>query len=223
MKRSYSAYSRDSYDAVVPRPFKRYRRTPYSRPAQKNQSVRNAMLRALETKYCGTASANQTVSNAGFVIRLHPDGAGTGNQQIIGGAITPVYVKVKYSVELADTTNTMTLAVVQWKGQPPAEPPTGGNIFEYASNTLAPLSAWDESYKNSFKVLAVRTHQLDTYHPTGYGEFKIKGKWLDRIRYTEGDDTQTTNGGLYFVAISDSAAANHPLVNHFGALYYKDA
>ena len=64
---------------------------------------------------------------------------------------------------------------------------------------------------------------MDTQNPSCAGEFKVFSKAFDRVRYVEGDNTKTTNGGLYLICISDSAAATHPVLTYYSVLYYKDA
>ena len=134
------------------------------------------------------------------------------------------FIKVKYGIDLGDTTNIVTMAVIQWKGGPQHDPPTGSDVWQGTANINAPLSPWDETNKHNFKVLGVKTHVLDTYHPKAVGEFKIYGKYMRPISYTEGDiSAPPRDGGIYLMAVSDSAVSTHPVLQFYAGIYYKDA
>lgn len=212
-----------SSNALVSNPSKRRRTSPYI-PATQKKAIKAELLRQLETKFSYNVSTASAIDYNGTAFELFPTAQGDTGQTVVGNKVTPVYIKVKYSVDLGDTINLITLAVIQWKGGPQHDPPTGSDVWQASGSIIAPLSAWDETNKHNFKVLGVQTHALDTYNPKCVGEFKIHGKYMRPVSYTEGDITAAPrDGGLYLIAISDSAVSTHPALAFYAGIYYKDA
>lgn len=206
------------------RPIKRSRaKKTYSNYLTRRQ-VKAEVLKQIETKQSYNYSSADAISYSGSAFELFPNAQGDTDQTVIGNRITPVYVQVKYGLDLGDTTNVVTLCVIQWKGQVPHDPPLGSDVFSFTGNITAPFSSWDFTEKPNFRVLAVATHALDTYHPKAIGEFKIPSYKLRPIYYQENDiGNFPKDGGLYLIAISDSGAVTHPALQFYANIHYKDA
>lgn len=200
-----------------------YKKSNVLTPAQK-KAIKTEIYRDLETKFSYNVSTSSAVDYNGVAFELFPTAQGTTGQTVVGNRVVPQFIKVKYGLDLGDSTNIVTLVAIQWKGGPPHDPVTGSDVWQAAASIISPLSAYDESNKHNFKVLAKATHVLDTYHPKAIGEFKLYGTYMSPVSYVEGDITVAPrDGGIYFVAISDSAVTAHPVLQFYAGIYYKDA
>lgn len=148
---------------------------------------------------------------------------GTTSSTYIGQAIQPTHLRVRWSIEgnSSDVFNLLRVVVLQVKNT--GGVPTGANIFQITGSTNSPLSAYDRSYMNTFRVLYDEFYQTDYVDGPAKiaGDIKITSERLKKILF---DETGTlTGGGLYLVMVSDSTAAGHPIGQFYSRLFFKDA
>lgn len=146
---------------------------------------------------------------------------GAGDNNYIGDSIRPSHLRIRYAVEVADATNLIRVVVIQNKA---GGIPLGGTVFQSVLNVNAPLSAFDSSFNETYRVLydeffVLAAVPADNQKITG--DIRIKANKLRVINFT--NTGALSAGGIYMVMISDSAAAAHPAGQFYSRLYFKDA
>lgn len=212
-----------SSDALVSHTSKRRRTNAYMATSQK-KLIKREILRQIETKRAYTLATASAIDYNGTLFELFPNAQGSSDQYIVGNKITPTFIRVRYAIDVGDSTNLVRMSIIQWKGKPPADPPLGSQVFNGTTSVNAPLGGWDLTYKRDFRVLADHTHCLHTYNPKQFGELLIPANKLRPVQYQDQDTASVPiDGAIYLVAISDSAASAHPALQHWTSIYYKDA
>lgn len=214
---------------------KQYRRKPIRRRRQKGGYVkrvaraeaRKAISRSEETKefddQVGSVGVNYTGTTWNLLYNSVGAAAitqGVASNQYIGTSITPVFLQIRLNVTAADATNLMRIVIVQAIG---TFVPTTTLVFQSVTNVRAPLSPYDHDHNSGYRVLHSKIIELDTTTNVQrvYSIFLKKHK-MRKITFSDGAGTIET-GGIYLLAISDSAAVADPAIQIYSRLSYKDA
>lgn len=156
---------------------------------------------------------------------------GINDEEYIGDKIKPTGLKIHWTVlaSTGDAYNNFRLIVVQVKG---GGTPSVDNILESTGNMLTPMSPWDNSYRDTYKVLY---NHIDVVHQissgsapmsancTKRGVIYIPGKKFSQVHFTNTGLGNVSSNQIAFFAISDSTAANHPTIGYWVELTYTDA
>ena len=94
-------------DALVSNPRKRSRTTSYIPPGQK-KAIKAELLRQLETKFSYNITSAAAIDYNGASWELFPTAQGNTGQTVVGNKVTPYFIKVKYALDLGDSTNLVT-------------------------------------------------------------------------------------------------------------------
>lgn len=196
------------------------------------QEVKKEVGRYIETKYVDSyaTGAVTAIPAVGTLFSVHgtyasgsfvPIVQGLDNGQYIGTKINPRYLKVRYAMDVADTSNVVSMVVIQSKGL------WGNNgdmtnVYEVTGTVNAPFSAVSTEFADRFRVLYRREIVLDTDDPTKIGSIKIGPKKLRKMTFTAGTGS-VESGHIMVGFISDSTAVTHPAVRLSWRFYYKDA
>lgn len=213
-------------------PYKRKTYTRRRRPVANKTVKRVARYEAkkvldkeVETKQTDVSLAASSVDyTTGVVQALHANlTVGTGANQYLGTRIHPIYLHIRYKIAAADLTNIVRIIIVQVRA---GGVPTLANTLESVSNVRAPLSDYEVDYNHTYTVLFNRLITVEGGNAPGsstfrIGEIKIRPKKLRAMFWTAAGTIE--RGGIYFLAISDSAIASHPTVEFYSRLHYKDA
>lgn len=197
------------------------------------QEVKKELNRKIETKFIDgyATGAITAISSAGSLFSTHgsyPSGIfvpmtqGTAENQYLGEKIEPRFLKVRWALDSGDSSNIVSIIVVQAKG---AWTNIGdmSTIYQQTGTITAPLSAVNDHYNDRFRVLYRREVKMDSDDPTRIGSIKIGPKKLRRIVFEDNTGVDVEAGHLMIGFISDSTAVSHPVVRLFWRFYYKDA
>jgi hypothetical protein len=215
------------------------RRRRYIRRRNTNSTVRiarrearKAINRNIETKYVdgNVSGAITAISATGSLFSLHgtytsgsfvamTQGVNTG--EYIGQWIKPTWIKIKWALEAADSSNLITIMVVQAKGLW-VNSGDMSNILETVNTTSAPLQSVDSAYSSRFKVLYRRMIKVDTDDPLMSGSIKIGPRKLRKLHFTDAFGS-SESGHIMIGFISDSTAISHPTLRMVHRFYFKDA
>lgn len=193
--------------------------------------AKKAIYRESETKMIDgyVTGAITAVSSDGILLSAHgtyasgsfvPITQGSALNQYVGSRIKPTWLKIKWATDYADTTNLMSIVVLQSKGLW-VNGGTMANIYESTGTTTAPLSAVDTTYNDRFRILFRREVSMDSDDPTRYGKIKIGPKMLRSIFFNDASGSVEA-GHIMIGFISDSNAITHPTIRCYWRLYYKD-
>jgi len=196
--------------------------------------AKKAVNRAIETKtYDRARIAGDPVDYSGTsaVYGLF-DGITQSDTQngVIGNVITPVGIRVNWRFETGDAINHVRIVLLQFKGASGSAPSVSG-FLQSVGNSAAPLSLYDVDYNDQYKILYDKNYTMVSGDATQYirGSIKIGAKKLRKIHVSTWSGatppvlaTYETNA-IYLYAISDSAAAGHPLLYADMRAYFKDA
>jgi len=167
--------------------------------------------------YSGSTSAWNLLSDvtgAGAITQ------GVGAAQYVGTTIRPTYVMIKGLITPADATNLVRVFVIQVIT---TGTPTVSNLLQSVGNIRAPLSSLDVHYDKTYRVLADRLYSVDTTSVVQkYFKIKIGMRQMRPIHF-QGASGAYETGGLYVLAVSDSAIAAHPIMRMYWRIHYKDA
>lgn len=146
---------------------------------------------------------------------------GLSANQMVGDSINPTHLRIKWACKVGDATNLLRIIVVQQIG---GIVPTLTSLLQSVGTVNAPLSPYNRDNSDTFRVLFDEFYQLATGADSQYltGDIKIQSVKLRKISYITASVTPSA-GGIYFMAISDSAAAPHPTLQLGSRLYFKDA
>jgi len=211
------------------------KRVARRRPARSNnvraiarQEAKKAVARTVESKtfdgavatigvdYTGTSTVWSATLDSSTAVSITQ---GVSESQYLGAWIQPTYLMIRGTVTLADTTNMIRFIVVQDRA---AGVPTLANVLQSVGNARAPLSAFEVDYNSTYRVLADRLIALTVSDTFKVFKVKLGKKLLQRIHFNDAGGT-LERGGIYMMAISDSAAAVHPSIQLYWRLHYKDA
>lgn len=207
---------------------------PYTAPVQKvlkkaravNDNFKKRVKRAVgqfrDRRYVytnQTASFDNSGSYLSSILSSTAPGDDTyGKRQ--GDTITPTLLHVRWSWAYGDPEyNQCRFIIFQWRPDDNSLPPTGAitNILNSTAlgSSGAPLSqiVFDRKdfnilYDSLTHVVGAGTSAGSDSRMVTNGQFKIFGKKMSRIRYTNGVSAGHNN--IYALAISDSSAAPHP-------------
>lgn len=147
---------------------------------------------------------------------------GTEENEYIGTTIKPVHLQIRFAMSPGDSTNLVTVVVLQMKGlfNPVGDQMT--NILQSTGNSTAPLSPFDRAYQDRFRVLYRKTFSLSSQdisiqsHSIQIGYSKLAKLFF------QDDAGAIESNGIFLGFISDSSAAVHPLIRAAWRLHYKD-
>lgn len=145
---------------------------------------------------------------------------GISDYQYLGSKINPTHLTVRGLWTHVATENNMVrviLVQVIVSGTP-----TLANLLESVGNIRAPLSPYDRTYNDTYRVLADRMYTTNDQRPIVPFKIKVPGKKLRFIHFADGSGT-VERGAIYLCAISDSAVASHPSIQFVHRMFYKDA
>lgn len=154
---------------------------------------------------------------------------GTGENQVIGDKIKPVYVKIRFNLAnyaSTDTHNMLRLIVVQGKG---GSQPTIDDILHSTGNKMTPLSPYDEDFRGQYTLLHDKVHAINGFstYPASdscqrNGTIYIKGSKLRQVSFANATMLPSAND-IFFYAVSDSTTTYHPKIVYWATLAYRDA
>lgn len=185
----------------------------------------NAKLsKVLETKHYYTLGATSPDYSGSLVTVSNGITQGDGTGERLGDRITPVYLHIKGTVTLADTTNWVRIVLIRWR-QDYGDLTDVNQILEGTGAATAPYSLFVKEPENRarFDVLADRLFNLHSYEPQKSFDIRVPAR---KLRSKPVQYVATTSGGnnqLVMVMISDSGAVSHPAVSYYLMLKYKDA
>lgn len=200
--------------------------------------ARKVVNRSIETKRTqiysnpggghGFINVGASTATGAVVQPLHGDlitNAGTGWDQFIGDKIKPVGIVIKYTLMVEDrvtvdaqTYNHMRVIVVQVKG---GGTPTIDNTLFSTGNVATPLSPYEPSYRDTYRVLADKLHLvIDEERSLITSTIRIPASKLQTLHFTRTGVLEAN--GIFLMFVSDSTAGNHPQVMYWGTMWYKD-
>jgi len=149
---------------------------------------------------------------------------GTGaTNQYVGNKINPIGLTVRYTVNIADTTNTVRVSIFQFDGDV-----SGLTLYDnylIPTNPLSPIQAFPVRTNNTLH---------DKIYTGGYlsGTYSdnqcqnctvyIKGKNLLPIHFSNAG-ADVSSGAIYICALSDSTVASHPYITAYSDLKFLDS
>lgn len=222
-------------------PYRRgYRKTYRKRTTRRKTAVRSiarreaikVVNRSEETKVIDGNYFQGPVSYSGSLISLHgsytpgtfsfnPIVQGSDSGQYSGRSLTPKYLVIRYQLQVADTTNLLSILLMQAKGNW-VNQGNMVNILQITNSIMAPLSPLNTAYNDRLRILARKQHQLDPDTTIRNGIIKVSYKKLRKLMFSDASGTVET-GQLMLGVVSDSAAINHPTITAVWRFYYKDA
>jgi len=224
-------------NAATKRPRKRMRTVMYRQPTTRVRPYLNVAPQKPRLEYKMTDAridASSATTTPYFIDCLAAIERGTDYfNQFIGNFITPKSFTLRYQVTgsrantlaAADTNNMTRLLLIQWLDE---QTPTATDIFQgSAQYYLATLNPRNLDKINVLRDIQVSTWATSTdssdYNSSNSecGKIYIKGKKMAPIKFVNGSTT-TTSGGIYLIAISDSANTPHPFYEFFSRLLYVD-
>lgn len=127
-----------------------------------------------------------------------------------------------YDLTVADSSNIVRVIVFQWKPSTTLVVPTIGDIITASTTTIATLSQYVWDFKSQYTILYDRRHILSTDFP------RIQVRRFINLKYAKKEVecyNATTAGSshIYYIAISDSTAATHPVMQMYSRLTFEDA
>jgi len=211
-------------------PYKRTYRRRRAPARRKNTYVRKvarteakkAVARQVETKRLDNLWASQAVDySTGIVLSMtNGIGQGVGESDFIGTKVHPAGIRIRLQYGRSDASQLLRFIVIQNKA---GGVPLLNTLLASVGNITAPLSNYDTSYNDTYRVLYDRLISMDSIRgSTGALSIAFPAKKLRQITFTGATGTPE-KGGIYFCAISDSAAAAHPVVDLRSSFYFKDA
>lgn len=189
--------------------------------------VKKNFNRMVETKYVSVAVQVQNVPASGYwSASLTQMNRGNDDKQArIGDEILLRHMTLRYALQSADSTNFVRVAVIQWLDDDVTSPGLA-DILENPT-TIPYISSFNhDNYQGGkstrkFKVLYDRTHSFsNTGTQAAVAQVSINN-FDKRIRFN--GTSATGRGHIFLMAVSDSAASGHPLIQYDARITYKDA
>lgn len=198
----------------------RYRR--YGGGKRLVKTIRRVINRQAEKKYFDY-SANTTVSNSGYLLKLSEVPQGDSDVSRDGDQLTirSLQFNTETLVGVNETggTNKVRIIIFQWFPNTAAGYPTLNNLLLDVTSPF--LSPYAHDYRFNFRILADRTASVDDGDPSRMMKFFIRRFARRKIQYVGASATSYTNG-LFAYLVSDSGAIPHPTVYWSGKLNYSD-
>jgi len=197
------------------------------------QEARKAVNRDIETKhwegsvtyaipYLGINVPLTYTYGSSFPVQTSVLSQGSAYNNYVGDVIRPTYIEIRYSFVYADAYNKVGLQVFQGKGSFIPIEADASSQWTGVSTGWAPISFIPPDYDSRLKLLARRTHVVDSAnYKLVTGTIKISGKRLSRIKFLQSGAIES--GELFMSVISDSSTASHPGFEAAYRVYYKDA
>lgn len=134
---------------------------------------------------------------------------GTSDSNRIGDQITMLTARIRYSLELADTTNAVRVIILAFKDVNFAAFTMSDLMNTIGSSTEEQevMSYYNRDQLTRFQILYDKIHFLDEFHPYLQQDLVIKLKDMKQ-QFVGG--SQDCSNQIFIVAYSDSAAATHP-------------
>lgn len=208
-------------------PKKSMKRKPPAKKTATQTYVKQVVGRALapdtDTFYSDGLSFSATTSQSYYDISAALK-ASTG----IGG-ISCVNKQLVYKgiVNVADNINWVRFIIFKWKPDTASATPTSNDIIRNDASAYAPWGLPHYEKRHQFKILedklwSLQSQAAGSVYPTGRQfTIKVSGKKLGVSQYNQGATTGTNH--IYFLMVSDSNIASHPVVaGNLRVLYQGD-
>lgn len=206
-RRFYRRFRRRNFrTSKVTKPVKRY--------------VKSQLAKNIEYKYNTYYFGPSSIPNNGVVYNMISIAQGMGDTQRIGDTIKLKTITFKYSVTNADTYNITRLIIFQWKMNN-SYPPTFTNVLNGTSPTV--YSQYNVDNRQNFQVLYDRSHTTDADDPIKIVRGRINCKYAKKELTFYAGSASNGNQLIYALAISDSSASSHPLIEGEFNFWYTDA
>lgn len=175
----------------------------------------------------GKTPTSTTVSSNGEVWYMFSDpsnattiDSGSGETQYLGQKIQPSHIVLRMSMAYADNFDTFRIIIIQIRG---LFVPSPSDVLQSVGNTRTPLSAYDRSVNDRFRVLYDRMVMTTSGGPSA--RCILARVPMRRLRQLAFSDTTGTpeNGGIYLCVYSDSSNPTDPEFNAYWRIYFKDA
>lgn len=179
-------------------------------------TVKKIMNQQLEKKYSIT-SVNTTITNAGSIWSISDVAQGDTDLTRDGDQLYIRSIECEIRVTAGDPTNVMRIIVLQWI---PNSTPNVSSILIDAT-TYGEMSPWTHDTRFLFRILYDKRFYVNTT-TMGNREHKtvLKRIKFRKMQFESGATTGTNK--LYVLAISDSAAATHPILFMVTKLNFSD-
>lgn len=205
-------------------------------PAQK-KAVRNIIASNIETKYA-TEGLSTTISNAGVFWQVTTFAQGLQGYARLGDRVDVHRIELNYKlvapvgglITAADTYNTIRVILFRWKMDDAADPPAVAKILSVplnAAHTDITQYNYNRDMQEKWSIISDETHIIYNqpvwdgtnvvYKPgeghvycSGTREFVGKQCRGKSINFNAG--TNTGEGMVYMLFVSDSAFSPHPAV-----------
>lgn len=181
--------------------------------------VKNVLSRTIETKIFDYQSYNN-ISSVPFLQDLSQVAQGTLVTNRIGDTVKPTHLDIRYVYTVADVTNLMRLIIFKWHPDDASDAPQANEILEDTTTSYACISPYKWQDRERFTVLY--DHKFTFATPSVIQrEFSKTIKLRGNLSFNGTGLTGSSH--IYFLLVSDSAAALHPQCLFYSRLYYKDA
>lgn len=179
-------------------------------------------VRYAEPKYLDTGGVSVPVSTSLDCYSLTDTINGTSDINRIGDQIKLHSLELRFTGNLADTTNIVRLIVFQWYGDDTNDSPTASQLL--VSGGSQPYnSPFQHDGYSKFHILYDKIMTLSTYYPVKHDSVLIQ---LDArpirqvVRYYAG--ATTGNNKIFLGVCSDSGTSSHPFIDYYARLNFYD-
>lgn len=184
------------------------------------QIVKSMLREVQELKVFIVQGTATSVDYAGFVQDMSAITQGDSDITRDGDRVQLMEWTFKWVAEVGDTYNLMRVILFQYIPDSNLGTPLVTNIIQTNASVNGPISYKSIDYVKQIYVLYDRVVHVNTYHPIEINSVVIR-KFHDKQMQFTGATTRTN--GLYFMVISDSAAATHPKINYYSTIRFTDS
>jgi len=213
-------------ESTNPRPFKQ-RTLKVSLPQQQplnttqKRQIKRMIVQKEEMKFF-RAGLNTTTSNVPVVSSLSNISQGDGSEERIGNVITPIEMKLRLDLIIADSTNIIRFVIFRWNDSDTTAPVAGDIFAAGLSGGVDTSSFYNDENKDRYRIMYDRTF-VGSNTADSIRQFTTKTiKLSKQIRYTS-DAVVTGTGKYYQLNMSDSAVVTHPTLIWYTQTKYSDS
>jgi len=204
---------------------KSYRRKKSSYGSKKTYKIatraaKKVLSKNVERKHFEVANTNVSISTTATVNALTYPTQGVGENDRIGNEISLRWVKLKYYLTVADTTNMIRMIIFQWHVDTAIQNPGIGDILLDPTSNYAIVSPLvdKEGKRRKFTILSDKVSTLATQGTANTFKKVYIPKGFKRRLGFNSNNVTTGLDQIFMAVISDSAASLHPTMT-----WYTDA
>lgn len=173
-----------------------------------------------ERKFHEYTITTAAVSYSGSMYNLGVVTQGTSDTTRIGDTISPTSLTVclNFAASATDSYNLVRIIVVQAK----TTISLVSEVLMWTGTINAPAAFYNKDLRNNYTVLYDKRRNISSSVGPASTCFDINVKVSRPIHYLAGTGT-IVSGGLYLIAVSDSAAVTHPDISGYSRIRFTDS